>query len=240
MISEVLGFDSQLFGFKVGRILPGKLLEASLCSALADLSAQGVKLVYWCTDDEDLKTDEVAKSQGGYLTDKKTTYVMDLPPFSHFSRGEHEILSWPKNQLPSADLYRLSRIVADRSRFAKDPHLDLLQRYAMYDAWIRNSCNRQIASEVWVEQDGEQIKGMVTMGQKSGRADIGLLAVSETYRGQGVGKRLLNSTQAFCAKQGFAQLQVVTQADNVGACRLYESCGFKLERIQNFYHFWLE
>lgn len=240
MISEVLGFDSQLFGFKVGRILPGKLLKGSLCSALGDLSSQGVKLVYWCSDGEDRKTDEMAKSQGGYLTDKKTSYLMDLAPFSHFSKGEHDILSWPKNQPPSTDLYHLSRIVADRSRFAKDPHLDLAKRYAMYDAWIKNSCNRQIASEVWVEQDGERIKGMVTLGQKSGRADIGLLAVSEAYRGQGVGKRLLNLAQSFCAEQGFGQLQVVTQADNVGACRLYESSGFKLERIQNFYHFWLE
>jgi hypothetical protein len=33
--------------------------------------------------------------------------------------------------------------------------------------------------------------------------------------------------------------RVVTQGANHRACALYEACGYRLERAENVYHFWL-
>ena len=35
------------------------------------------------------------------------------------------------------------------------------------------------------------------------------------------------------------QIQVVTQKANIPACAFYNKMGFKIELIENIYHFWL-
>jgi dTDP-4-amino-4,6-dideoxy-D-galactose acyltransferase len=80
---------------------------------------------------------------------------------------------------------------------------------------------------------------MATLGDKNERGDIGLLAVAADKRGQGLGIQIVNGAlQEFKAK-GYELAQVVTQQDNIPACRLYERCGFTVEKVENFYHFWL-
>jgi dTDP-4-amino-4,6-dideoxy-D-galactose acyltransferase len=54
-----------------------------------------------------------------------------------------------------------------------------------------------------------------------------------------LGLHLVCAAQAKFIEAGYRIGQVVTQLDNVAACRLYEKCGYHLEKLENFYHFWL-
>ena len=65
------------------------------------------------------------------------------------------------------------------------------------------------------------------------------IAVDENYRGKGLGAGLVRSANAWFLKQGYFVAQVVTQGRNLAACKLYENCGYSLEKIENYYHFWL-
>jgi dTDP-4-amino-4,6-dideoxy-D-galactose acyltransferase len=64
--------------------------------------------------------------------------------------------------------------------------------------------------------------------------------VDRTARGKGIGNHLMNAAVARAREWGVDQIDVVTQQDNVGACRFYERCGFVPEKSENIYHIWID
>jgi ribosomal protein S18 acetylase RimI-like enzyme len=60
-----------------------------------------------------------------------------------------------------------------------------------------------------------------------------LLAVEAAVRGQGVGTRLLERAAERAREQGLARLALDVRADNDGASRLYERCGFAAGALAN-------
>ncbi len=54
------------------------------------------------------------------------------------------------------------------------------------------------------------------------------IAVVEKYRGQGVGRALMEHAIAWARSKGFPGMMLETQNNNVAGCRLYERCGFEL------------
>jgi len=54
------------------------------------------------------------------------------------------------------------------------------------------------------------------------------IAVEPEYRGQGVGRVLMEQAIAWAKSKGFPGMMLETQDNNVAGCRLYASCGFKL------------
>jgi ribosomal protein S18 acetylase RimI-like enzyme len=145
---------------------------------------------------------------------------------------------WPGNP-PSNELRQLARDAGRFSRFRVDSKVpgEVFER--IYDAWITNSVSGQIAQEVMVTRDASSLTGLVTVGVKDGRGEIGLLAVREDARGRGLGKGLVQAALEWAGRHHFREAQVVTQGANVAACRLYESCGYAIERVERVFHFWL-
>jgi dTDP-4-amino-4,6-dideoxy-D-galactose acyltransferase len=80
---------------------------------------------------------------------------------------------------------------------------------------------------------------MVTVGEKQGRGDIGLLAVAAGMQGSNVGVSLVRAAREWARRKGYRLAQVVTQGENVPACRLYEKCGYAIDKVEHFYHFWI-
>lgn len=52
------------------------------------------------------------------------------------------------------------------------------------------------------------------------------LAVEPAVRGQGVGKRLLETAQAYCTAEGVQRLRLFVSATNAAALELYTAMGF--------------
>jgi dTDP-4-amino-4,6-dideoxy-D-galactose acyltransferase len=91
-----------------------------------------------------------------------------------------------------------------------------------------------------VQEEGSKIPlGMVTISIEGDVGQIGLIAVSERQRGRGLGRQLLEAADRWMLSQGAKTAQVVTQLQNVAACRLYENGGYQIEKIEYLYHFWL-
>lgn len=81
--------------------------------------------------------------------------------------------------------------------------------------------------------------GFATLNRKNETlSEIGLIAVSKTSRGLGVGKKIINESIIKSKKAGFNEIQVVTQLDNIAAVSLYKSTNFKIKKVTNIYHFW--
>ncbi|CAN5252204.1 hypothetical protein BH10PSE19_BH10PSE19_08220 [soil metagenome] len=236
-MTQILDWDTNVFGYKVARILPACLTHVELEQAIDYLKTQDVKLIFWASDSADQPSQLAAQQCHGFLADRKTTYWRQLDNIT-ISPNNH-IPQLYQQLEPSGDLITLALESGNYSRFQNDPRIGRALFEKIYTLWITNSTNGQIADGVLVTADQQTLTGMVTLGEKNNRGDIGLLAVAENQRGAGLGVSLVQAALQAFQQKGYSIAQVVTQQDNLPACRLYEKCGFSVEKVENFYHFWL-
>jgi dTDP-4-amino-4,6-dideoxy-D-galactose acyltransferase len=237
---ELLAFDSSIFGFPVARV-PATDDRNALAAALDGARRTGVRLIYLLTELSEAA--RVAEELSGTLISERVTFARDLTAADEIpvlSRAEPSVAveRWSAT-VPTPELLHLARDAGRFSRFRVDSRVPLGVFERIYDAWITNSVSGKMADEVMVTRDASSLSGLVTVGEKNGRAEIGLLAVRKDARGRGLGKALVGAALEWAVQRQFLEAQVVTQRANIAACRLYESCGYTIERVERVFHFWL-
>jgi len=75
--------------------------------------------------------------------------------------------------------------------------------------------------------DGERIGCCALVFVKTGVFEVAKMAVSERYRGQGIGRRLLEYTIAQARRLGAHTLELASNTKLANAVHLYESLGFR-------------
>lgn len=140
--------------------------------------------------------------------------------------------------LDSGDLISLSQEAGAHSRFRRDKYIKEGKFKDLYSLWIENSVKSDLAEEVFVHRAAERVIAMITLAEKRGRANIGLVAVSPKFQGKGLGKLLMQTAEHWAIEKGLEEIEVVTQGDNESACKFYESLGYKLEKKRFVYHLW--
>jgi dTDP-4-amino-4,6-dideoxy-D-galactose acyltransferase len=234
-------WDTQHFGYPVASISNSDLEPEGVEHALQAAQKQGYQLVYWASNREyDINSAWMREYQG-ILVDRKTTYSKKLSPMSaRKNSGCFQFVEWnPDEHCP--ELIELGVAAGLWSRFGVDPRIDREKFRSLYETWMRKSLARELSDMVLVVKEPglSAPLGMVTISIKQGVGQIGLIAVSEQQRGRGLGKLLVNAADRWMIAHGAHVAQVVTQLQNVAACRLYEQAGYKVEAIEYFYHFWL-
>ncbi len=236
---QILDWDSEFFGMTVARILPDKLSTPELERTIASLKENGVTLAYWASDPSDAASQQAARSCSGFLADRKTTYLIDLEGAPGMACGGDWVMEEYAGAAPNDELVSLALQAGAYSRFRIDPRMPDGKFVALYKRWIESSVNRKIADTVLVVRHSGRIVGMVTVGEKNGRGDIGLIAVDAGMRGKNVGVSLVRGALEWMRGKRFRFAQVVTQGENAAACRMYERCGYRVEKIEFVHHFWI-
>jgi dTDP-4-amino-4,6-dideoxy-D-galactose acyltransferase len=227
-----LEWDTNFFGINIARLVCDGINETEFNNAIELLKRRRFQLIYCvCRDQE---SESFARVMG-QLVDKKVVYHKVF---------NHEVLPAGNNieeyleEEPSQKLYDLAIQSGLYSRFKIDTKLSDGKFDELYKAWIRNSTLKKMAFKVLISKENDDLVGMITLGEKDGRADIGLLAVDCKYRGKGIGKSLIIAAENEF-KKIFKEGQIVTQKDNLPACNLYEKNGYKIEKVEAIYHIWL-
>jgi dTDP-4-amino-4,6-dideoxy-D-galactose acyltransferase len=235
---EHLAWDSDFFGFRVARITRPRLTPEELRQLLDELRAAAVRLVYWPAANE-AELRERGAQLGGILVDEKTRFVADLP--GQIELPEKSAVKLYIASEVSPELEQLAIASGAQSRFRVDPRLPPERCDHLYRRWIERSVSREIADAVLVwHSDAGKLGGMITAGHHAGRGQIGLLAVDAAYRGQGIGGQLIAAAHQEFIRRGYHSAEVVTQGANGAACRLYQRCGYRVEQVELFFHFWLD
>jgi len=232
---KLLQWDSDFFGFPVAIITEASLCNDELYIILAELVGDGVKLVYWPSS-LDFCSKYAALCQKGLHVDRKLTFIM--------SAGEvkENKIDIDIDEYNEPMIYKLSLLAIQcgyYSRFNIDPNMSLQTGAKLYVEWMTQSINKNIADKVFVARIQNEIVGVITLGNKNGIGDIGLLSIDQSFRGKSIGTQLVYKAQKWFIDNGFKSLQVVTQGNNIGARRLYEKCGYRVGLEQEYYHFWL-
>ncbi len=233
---QPLPWDSDFLGYPVARLTTDNLTLREVKDAIDVAKQAGIKLLYSIADPTSTDLNAVLRQQGAWLADRKTTFAMSARTIdvkTSISNIRPAIAHTPQ-------LESLAWQSGEYSRFRLDPHFDTMLFRQLYSHWLRNSLNGNIAKQVlaWYNDEGQEL-GLLTLGEKNRRADIGLLAVEATARGQRIGQQLVTTAQEWAVGQGYTELQVVTQGSNRPACAFYEKCGFIVLHIENIYHLWL-
>lgn len=232
-----LPWDSEFLGFPVARLAAARLSPAELAAAMAEARRAGFYLVYVVAEPADAVAQVAMQQAGAQLLDRKVTFVMPLP-LPTAARDSLAMVGSATAYTPQ--LESLAWQSGAYSRFRLDTRFAPHVFKNLYAQWLRNSLAGTVARRVMVWRDGAGTEqGLLTLGEKNNRADIGLLAIDARARGQRVGQVLVAAAANQASEWGYEQMQVVTQRDNETACRFYEKCGFQLEYEKHIYHWWL-
>ena len=229
-------WDSQFFGYGVGKVELEAISVVQILNIIKEAKEDCLKVIYLIAKDFDTLSIQRTEAVGAILYDKKTTYFKKSQPAPLLSSC---INSYSKN-LSAEPLYSLAIQSGAYSRFFTDKNFQYAEFQRLYTTWIENSVNRSIAREVLVYKEKEEdYKGLITLGIKDSRLDIGLLAVDTKYRGKNIGSKLLNAATDYADRWECSGMQVVAQGTNVLACKFYEKHGFQKESVQYLLHLWI-
>jgi len=230
-----LNWDSAHFGLRIGRVLPVRFDTELSRQALMWAREFSIDCMYLLLAAEDAAAIRTAAGCGWRMVDIRVT--LGAPAVGD---GEHD------SHIRTAkleDIPALRRIAAQShkdSRFYADGNFPSAKCDDLFATWIERSVReREFAGLVLVpETQSNQPAGYVTCSITDGQGRIGLVAVDEKARGMGWGTRLVAESIRWSARHGAERISVVTQGCNVAALRMYERCGFRVESVQLWFHWW--
>ena len=139
------------------------------------------------------------------------------------------------------DIDRLCAIAGDvhrMTRFYNDPGFPRDRCAALYETWIRSSCEGR-ADAVFVYAPNGAADGYLTCHLDPGRRGrIGLVGLAPEVRRQGSAGRLVRAAQRWFAEHDASVVTVVSQGANRPAQRTYERCGFLNDDTALWFHRW--
>lgn len=226
---ETLTWDSEFFGFPVGKLLLQANDDWNEARTLLEHSDR--ILVYIQTDNRN--TSLIAQiSTHAPLYDRKTCFRKQL---QGTPRWPDTITEYQGPLLP--ELLQLALTSGEFSRFRQDPRLQT-RFEQLYTIWIEKSLAKQMADAVLVSKDNAQITGFATVSAKDSTGQIGLIAVSPDCRGKGIASQLLQAADAWYTLHHCQDAAVITQRDNSPACNLYHKNGYAISECTAICHWW--
>ncbi|HEY5590031.1 MAG TPA: GNAT family N-acetyltransferase [Paludibacter sp.] len=227
-----LDWDSNFFGLKIGKIE----MNISTINDMVEIEklkiADEYDLVYLFIDKLDNSTIEWLEKKGVNLVDQKVIYQKNLV--------DHQIETMLRIEKYNGDvtpkLLELAIESGHKSRFMKD--IRLTSRFIdLYRLWIEKSVNGELADELLVSYYNTEITGFVTLKKNKKIGTIGLIAVDKNFRGIGIGRGLLIAAENWFKSNNCNKMSVITQQENIEACRLYLRSGFKILKSQSIFHY---
>jgi dTDP-4-amino-4,6-dideoxy-D-galactose acyltransferase len=234
--AEVLDWDSQFFGFKVGRAFDHRLSHESAASLLAWGRLNGVRCLYLSADPICSQTLHLAHVSQFKFVDMRLDFEIRRSEM----RPTPEQASFKK--VTDRDLPALARIAREshlETRFFMDSNIPSIRAADLYEAWIRRDHAQHHVFSV-SDSTGSRHMNYITcqLDRDALEGRIGLLAVANEARGRGLGQALVQAALDWFWKQGCHCVRVATQGANVAAQRLYQKEGFRTASSLLQYHRW--
>jgi ribosomal protein S18 acetylase RimI-like enzyme len=235
---DLLLWDSEFFGIRIGRSRISRLTPESTSRLFEQCQEQQIECLYFLADHNDPITSQLAEANGFRFVDVRLTYACSLEERQITPRlNNHSVRLCQETDLPT--LEAIARTSFRLSRFYFDPGFSSEICDRLYITWVHASA-RDYAQAFLVAEGEDGPLGFITCHHQPGQiaGEIGLVGIAETARRTGIGQSLIEQALAWFANRGTKSVTVVTQARNIPAQRLYQRCGFLTEQVQLWYHRW--
>ena len=251
---ELLTWDSEFWGFPVARVLGEELSQARAEAIDRWCRERAVRCLYFLVGSANRQAAHAAEAAAFRLVDIRMTFERHLHGIitseetaDPFPGGLDPALSTPSPGLrvrpaEAADVCTLQRIARSayrETRFYYDENFPRARCDALYETWIARSCQGYAQAVLVADVEGTAVGYVTCHVLKDGSlGSIGLVGVSGEAAGHGVGQTLVLASLDWFEARGVRTVEVVTQARNVPAQRLYQRCGFLTRQVQLWYHKW--
>lgn len=233
---ELLDWDTDFWGFRVGRVV-GRTLDAAAAATIdAWAAAQKVACVFLCAEDEP-GTVSTAQGSGFRLVEPRVTMTYRRGE-AIGGRADPRVREHDDADLP--ELRALARRTRYVSRFAFDPRF--APRAADYfEAWVAASCSG-FADAVLVHEDAGAVSGYITcrLPAEGRDSSFGIVAVDPAARERGVGTALLDAGVRWLLGRGMKTVSVGVAARNLATLRYVERYGFMASAFELWFHKWYD
>lgn len=94
--------------------------------------------------------------------------------------------------------------------------------------------------EIFIARIENKIVGYIILSKREGKKngyryrkklDIDAMGVDEEFRNQGIGSKLLEYVRDYAKENGYTDLRLTVNEENLNARHLYEKMGFKVKNI---------
>ena len=231
----VLPWDSEFFGFRIGRLTLRRLTPETLQAALTWAAAEKLRCAYFLADADCPATLTLAHEGGFKFVDLRMDFATELAPPDDAATVAG-LRPATAADLPA--LEALSRLSHQDTRFSKDANFPATRAAELYAEWIRRDFREHHILVAPGANSG--VAGYVTCQTDPAAAlgRIGLIAVAGSEQRRGVGRILAAGALAHFRQAGCRHARVATQASNVPAQRLYQSLGFRTAETCATFHRW--
>ena len=231
-----LAWDSDFWGFPVGKLESSLLREREAKNVLDWCLTNEIRCLYFAADGSDAETLKQAYQAGFQFVDAR----VDLE-WSAYAGGVAASVELPVRRVAETDLEAIKVIARSAhhdTRFFKDLNFERSKCVKLYEKWIKRDFEVGQVLGFFPDQRADA-GGYVTFAQESSEvARIGLIAVEESLRGLGAGHMLLDAAMSAAAELGAKKIRVATQGTNVAALKLYEKAGFRVCDVKIWFHRW--
>ena len=230
-----LDWDSAFFGRRIARVTDAPRDAAALQAIEAWCRAERIDCLYCLLPASQWATVRLVENGGFRLVDVRVTFKW-LPTKSPPAGGDSNV-----RPVQPGDVDRLCAIAGDihrMTRFYNDPGFPRDRSAALYETWIRSSCEGR-ADAVFIYAPNGAADGYLTCHLDPGRRGrIGLVGLAPEVRRQGGAGQLVRAAQRWFADHDAALVTVVSQGGNRAAQRTYERCGFLNDDTALWFHRW--
>ena len=233
----ILAWDTEFWGRPIARVGAASVTPDSVRAIDAWCSYHAVACVYLLLDGMDSASTLAAERGGFFLTDVRVTFRADLHNRTTQARPNVRPAQ-PRDREPLADLARVGH---DTTRFFHDPHFDRERCGELYGRWMLSSLDGGAAAVLVAEADGVLV-GYVTceLDEDGDVGRIGLIAVAESTRRQGVGQELCEAAFDWFKEQGAESAEIVTQGRNLAGQRVFQRAGAHADTLELWFHKWYQ
>lgn len=229
---ELLAWDSQFFGKRVGRLI--LRADTALEEPLQYANQLGYELLYIYRPiaiEESFIGKYALLDVGGHITfsENFSGYRFnETKPVLEISEFQLDILT--------PELLEIAFLSGNLSRFKLDPSLPTGSFEKLYETWLTKTLNNRPESAIYTYQSDGRIVGLITAEWHEAKCTIGLLAVLQTYRGLGIATALIRHVKDICITNKVDSIEVKTQLSNTSARALYLKNSFTEHDRSFLYH----
>lgn len=152
--------------------------------------------------------------------------------------GDFEGVKIDNKIVDKKNVIRIAKESFLKSRFYNDSNISNEKASVIYVNWIKNSFsfdNKMFC----IYEENSITEGFILFSKiNEKQMGIELIAVDKDSRDKGIGSKMLNCLYKYCAENGYEDIIVGTQIENISAINFYYKNFFQLNDIKYIYHLW--
>lgn len=234
-----LQWDSGFWGFPVSYLSCRHLTKSIMHRINIFIKRENIKLIEYLCNCHDNRSVKITEQSGFHFTDIRLSFEKKLKGKTNVDLDESFTFSLA-NEKDINILKEIAYNLYKDGRYYFDGNFNINKVNEFYEGWVEKAVLGQYDDECYCLYKKDKPIGFCTLKfHISNSANIGLVGLSNEYRGKGIGKILLYLVFNKLIDKGISKVSIVTQGRNYAAQRLYQKVGFLTKATELWFHKWL-